>query len=277
MMTIRSGAEWSWMLAGACAAGLVGCNVDGRWTQRMPLATPVAYLEDDSANRSGVDVSIADAREVDLVEAVVAHRRDYIQSLRELNRYYATQGVETKRRWSMMELDGILATKRFRYLMDAEVPAGSLTADQSIREADELYERGLELMRRGGHGIPAIYRKDRMVEAADVLRQLIEQYPGSDKIDDAAFYCGEIHKDYLPGQEAIAVQWYERAWEWNPETPHPARFQAAVVYDYRLHDRDRALELYQGVATDPGADASNARFAARRIRELTGVASAGRP
>ena len=91
----------------------------------------------------------------------------------------------------------------------------------------------------------------------------------SEKIDDAAFYCGEIHKEYLPGQELIAVKWYERAWEWNPDTTHPARFQAAVVYDYSLHDRDRALELYQHVVAHETNDKNNVRFASRRIRELT--------
>ena len=102
------------------------------------------------------------------------------------------------------------------------------------------------------------------------FRQMIKQYPSSDKIDDAAFFCGEIHKEYLPGQELIAVRWYERAFEWNSETPHPARFQAAMVYDYRLHDRDRALELYHATLESEADDASNVRFATRRIRELTG-------
>jgi TolA-binding protein len=139
-----------------------------------------------------------------------------------------------------------------------------------IKEADALYEKGLELMRRGGHGVPVIYRQDRMIEAAETFRDLIKRFPSSDKIDDAAFLCGEIHKEYLPGQEQIAVKWYERTWTWNPETPHPARFQAAVVYDYRLHDRNRALELYQSVVRNESANKSNVRFATRRIHELTG-------
>jgi hypothetical protein len=41
------------------------------------------------------------------------------------------------------------------------------------------------------------------------------------------------------------------------------------VYDYRLHDRDRALELYRGAMEQEAAFKSNARFAARRIEELT--------
>jgi hypothetical protein len=41
------------------------------------------------------------------------------------------------------------------------------------------------------------------------------------------------------------------------------------VYDYRLHDRDRALELYQQVLTQETGDANNVNFAVRRIAALT--------
>ena len=110
-----------------------------------------------------------------------------------------------------------------------------------------------------------------MIEAAKLFRELIERYPNSDKIDDAAFYCGEIHKDYLPGQDEIAVRWYERVWTWNPETEHPARFQAASIYDYRLRDRVRALELYQAAIDHESQHEGNAGTASRRMRELTKV------
>ena len=276
MRTQPNGSKRNYVIALAAGACIGGCNVDGNWTDQVQLARPAAFRDSD-AGRSGVDMAVVDQGEVDLVENVVGHRDQYIESLHRLERYYAGQGHDAKRRWAEMEFNGIMGVKRFRYVMDAEVPAGSLTANEPIAEADELFARGMDLMRRGGHGVPAVYRRDRMVEAAEVFRELIERFPNSDKIDDAAFYCGEIHKDYLPGQEGIAVAWYERAWTWDPNTPHPAKFQAAVVYDYRLHDRDRALELYQAVVADTGADAGNARFAARRIRELTGLASAGQP
>ncbi len=254
-----------------CAGlGTAGCNVDGIGTHRVtsmgagnPAGQP-ARTPDDS-----VDMSIADAREVDLVEAVVSQRAGYKENLEQLRDYYAAHGYAAKHSWAAFELSGLRTVKAFRYLIDAEVPSDLLRANESISEADALYERGLELMRRGGHGVPAIYRQDRMIEAAEVYRELIQKYPSSDKIDDAAFLCGEIHKEYLPGQERIAVRWYERAWTWNPQTPHAARFQAAVVYDYRLHDRDRALELYQAVLKDEVGEKSNVRFATRRIHELT--------
>ncbi len=251
--------------------GLIGCNVDGRWAQPRQQGgetTAMPHPQLATTNRA-VDIAIADAREVDLVEAVVDHRRQYRDNLNLLHNYYASHGYATRQEWAAFELKGLRMVKQSRYLLDAEVPSDALRPVDQIPEADALYEQGRELMRRGGHGVPGIYREDRMVEAANLLRELIERYPSSDKIDDAAFLCGEIHSEYLPGQGVIGVKWYERAWTWNPDTPHPARSKAALVYDYRLHDRDRALELYRSVLEHETDNKSGVRFAARRITQLT--------
>lgn len=255
-----------------------GCNVDKlRIRTRSPEGPVDAQLMADrpEAIEEGVDIAIVARREIDIVEALVEHRTRYHQLLRELNEYYRAHGDATKLTWADFEMSGLRTVKAFRYLMDAEVASDTLRPADSIPEADELFAKGMDLMRRGGHGIPAVYRQDHMIEAAELFRNLIELYPSSDKIDDAAFYCGEIHKEYLPGQELIAVNWYERAWTWDPATPHAARFQAAVVYDYRLHDRDRALELYQEALKHEAGNSSNVRFATRRIHQLTGGAGTG--
>ncbi len=269
------------LLALGVMVGGAGCNVDGRWQPLGPRTG--ARLVDSSATSAAgprVDITIINASEVDLVESLVTARSQYRRDLEQLHDYYLAHGYAQKAQWAAFELDGLRRTKQFRYVLDAEVPSHSLQASDMSPDADTLYNHALELMRKGGHGVPALYRQDRMVEAANEFRDLIETYPSSDKIDDAAFYLGEIHKDYLPGQEEIAAKWYERAWTWNPQTPHPARFEAAVVSDYRLHDRDRALELYRHVAADEDAEPANARAAVRRIHELTagdnGSASASR-
>jgi hypothetical protein len=55
----------------------------------------------------------------------------------------------------------------------------------------------------------------------------------------------------------------------NPNTPHPARFQAAVVYDFRRHNRDKALELYRQVMDlEEAGNVSNSKFSATRIEQL---------
>ena len=250
---------------------LVGCSTlnpiaSVRAEHRM--TAPRAAGTDTDAS---VDISTVGVAEVDLVESVVAHREQYRRGLRELHQYYSERGYATKQGWAAYELDGLSKVKPFRYLMDAEVPAETLEASDSIAEADELYEQGRAMMKRGGHGVPGLYREDRMIQAAEIFRDMIRRYPTSDKIDDAAFLCGEIHKEYLPGQELIAVKWYERCWTWDPTTMHPAKFQAAVVYDYRLHDRDAALELYHVVVNERTGGEGNVRHALRRIEDLTGI------
>lgn len=257
---------------------LAGCNIDGLWSPRADRDAPMVDQRGPAGHRRAlgnrhpvepIDLRIVDAQEVDLVEEVVANRNRYHQSLTRLRDYYRDHGEATKLGWAEFELNGAHGVKPFRYLVDAEVPSDALRPVHHIPEADKLYEQGVDLMRRGGHGVPALFREDLMIRAAGTFRRLITQFPSSDKIDDAAFFEGEIHKEYLPGTETIAVKWYERAWTWDANTPHPARFQAAVVYDYRLHDRDRALELYQQVVDRETDIQSNVRFAMRRVYELS--------
>ena len=244
---------------------VVGCNTDRvGFQKRPPKGAALA-----SWDKSDITQVPSDAEEVDLVEAVASHRAAYRQNLLALRDYYKSRGYIAKQQWADFELEGLGKVKAFRYIDDAEVPVAKLDPKDLITEADAMYERGRELMTKGGHGTPIFYRQKTMIQAADVLRELIEKHPTSDKVDDAAFFLGEIHKEYLPGQEPIAVKWYERAWTWNPATTHPARFQAAVVYDYRMHDRDRALELYRAVLESETENGSNVRFSQRRINELT--------
>ncbi len=253
------------------AVTLIGCSTltpiaSVQAKNRMTAPRPAV-----ADNGDGVDISTVAVAEVDIVESVVAHRTQYRRSLQHLHQYYSDHGYAAKQGWAAYELDGLSKVKPFRYLMDAEVPAEKLRAAEAIAEADELYEQGRKMMKRGGHGVPGLYREDRMIQAAEIFRDMIRLHPTSDKIDDAAFLCGEIHKEYLPGQELIAVKWYERCWTWDPDTSYPARFQAAVVYDYRLHDRDAALELYHHVVNERVADEGDVRYALRRIEDLTGI------
>lgn len=247
---------------------VTACNTDRMWEPRQTVEGPTTRI--DQPDRIDLpDILIADAREVDLVEGLLMHRAMYHRSLQALHDYYRDHGFENKRVWASHELADVNRIKPFRYLLAAEIPSDQLVPRDSIPEADELYERGLSLLNEGGHLTPVFYRESKMREALAVFREMIEKYPGSDKIDDAAFYCGEIHKEYFKAEEQIAVRWYERAFTWDPETPHPARFQAAVVYDYRLHDRDRALELYHDVIQREVTNKSNTSFSVRRIEQLT--------
>ncbi len=247
---------------------VAGCNTDPAWEPDQRAEGPTTRID----RPEGIDLpdlQIADAREVDMVERVLMHRAMYHRSLAALREYYRETGYETKRIWAANELRDVSRIKPYRYIVAGEIPGNTLRPIESISAADDLFARGETLMLEGGHSVPGLFRKQKMREALTLFKELIESYPTSDKIDDAAFFCGEIHKEYFKGDEEIAVRWYERAFTWNPDIQRPARFQAAAVYDLRLHDRDRALELYRGVVEHENFNRSNVSFALHRIDQLT--------
>lgn len=261
-----SGRGMVWMVAGL--VGLAGCKTDALHREAEAPVGPTTELE----RPEGVEVEpvrVVDQEEADLVEQVLMHRAMYARCLRVLRDYYERTGLVDKLAWAERELDDLRHVKPYRYLVGAEIPAGSLRPSESIAEADALYAEAQALMKEGGQGVPALYYERRMKEALGKLKELIGKYPTSDKIAEAAYWCGYIHKEYFPGDELIAVRWFERAWQWDPEVPLQARFEAAVVYDFRLHERAKALELYRAVLEHETFNRSNVRYATQRIEELT--------
>ncbi len=247
--------------------GALGCQTDSI-VGRRPVAgaptTPVKVIE--MARES--DMTMAPKSEVDMVEQMTYYRTMYVQTLEQLQEYYRAHGFAQKYIWAKNELADARRINAYEYLVDASMPKIDLEPRDHIPAADDLYNKALAAAKDAGHGIPALYNREKMEEALQMFKTVIREFPTSDKIDDAAFYCGELHKEYF-NDDTIAVKWYELAWTWDPSTPHPARFQAAVVYDFRLHNREKALELYRASIATETQDRSNVRFAVDRIKQLT--------
>jgi len=221
------------------------------------------------------DIPVAGRQEVDLVEELVTHRKMYNRLLTLLVRHYAAKEDHEKLKWAELEREELSYVKPYQYLMSATIPLEGLRPQASIAEADALYEEGLKLMKKGGHGVPALYNRRIMKQALNKFHTLLMEYPTSDKIALAAWWAGYIHKEYFydlaqnVDDNEIAVQYFERAYTWDPNIPQQARFEAATVYDFRLHDRERALKLYQDVIEKETFVKSNVDFAHKRIRQLT--------
>ncbi|MCG3138435.1 MAG: hypothetical protein HJJLKODD_02299 [Phycisphaerae bacterium] len=248
---------------------LYGCQTDPLVGRGAVRGAPVTAFESiEIARRS--PLNLADKNEVDIVEQLLYYRTMYKQTLEQLQKHYQERGNAEKARWAQNELEDALSRVRpYHYLLDSELPRLDLQATDRIPAADQLYEQALQTAKDGGLNLPGLYNREKMSRSLELFKQLIREYPSSDKIDDAAFYCGELHKEYFEGEESIAVRWYELAWTWDPATPHPVRFQAAVIYDFRLHQRDKALELYRNTIAAETENKSNLRFAVERIRQLT--------
>ena len=137
-------------------------------------------------------------------------------------------------------------------------------------DANALYAEGLRLEEEAG---PLVVIKDETLlkKALDKYNELISKYPKSDKISDAAFRMGGIYeylKDYTN-----AVKNYQRAYQWNPQTPTVARLKAAYLLDTQLGRRSESLQIYQDALsriTRSNEHALWVDYAERRVKELTG-------
>lgn len=263
----------------ACAVllwtGLTGCTTDEiAGPKRTEPVGPVTSME----NPAGIqlpNIPVADRSEVDLVEEMLLHRAMYARLLRVLAIYYSEHGYENKANWARSELNDLRRVKPYRYVLDAETPTVPLAPRESISEADKLYDDAYKLLVKGGHHMPIFYNRATINEALARLKELVDRYPTSDKVASAAYYIGEIHKEYNQEHDnLIAIEWYQKAIAWDPNLNHPAWSHIAHVYDFRLHEREKALEWYQKVLENEKDKtghqfAGNISFANERIKQLT--------
>jgi tetratricopeptide (TPR) repeat protein len=238
-------------------------------------AEATANPADNSAGTDGSPINLVDTNELDLVESMIEHRRMYTESLRVLTAYYTENGDDKKANVARLELKGLQSAKQYKYVMSAEMPLASLRPTESIAEADKMYNDAMKLLDKGGHHVAIWFNRQTMNKALAILKDLIARYPNSDKIDDAAYYIGEIYKEY--GEEKdnlLAIEWYKLAIEWNPQLPHPAWSHCAHILDFRLHEREQALEWYNKVLENEKDQTGprswrNVAAANKRIKELT--------
>jgi tetratricopeptide (TPR) repeat protein len=215
---------------------LVGCQgVDRGRGQLMPVDTRQSY-------GPGSVVNIADTSEADLVEKMAVNRQAYKQGLELLVGYYMRTGNNLKLEWAQKELAALKTMPKYNYIIEANVAPQNLKVSASIPEADDLFYEAQETDKEAGT-LPILKNENLLRLALEKYNEVIRKYPSSDKIDDAAYNAGVIYeyfKDY-----SIALLYYKRTFQWDPDTPHPARFRAARVLDKDLHRNAEALQLYQ--------------------------------
>lgn len=206
-----------------------------------------------------------DAGEVDYVENLAGTRDAYRQGLMALVDYYGSVGNATKLQWAQTELKTFDQMVHYQYLQPAEWVPENLMATDSIEAADALYDEAKSLDNEGRIGV--LINEAKLRQALGLYNQLIQQYPTSDKIDDAAYRAGRIY-DHLKNYELAAI-YYQRAFQWNEATSYPARFRAASVMDHKLRMRAASLALYQEAVEKESRYSDNAEIARERIAALS--------
>jgi TolA-binding protein len=200
---------------------------------------------------------------VELVEKVLAARRDYQVSLEALRAHYIAVQDTERERWTEEELREFHRINKQAYNLDLDVPPPTLKADKNIAEANELYKRAMNYKEKGWG---ADYT-DNQRRAELLFQQILTSYPESDKIDDAAYRLAEMYEGKSYKQYRRAEVYYERCFQWNPNTQFDARLRAARLQDKVLSNRAEAVKLYEEVLqheTDPTWEAE----AKKRLQEL---------
>jgi tetratricopeptide (TPR) repeat protein len=248
---------------------LVGCNnVDTGRAQILPSPSGMV---------AGPAVDVARSTEADLAEQLAVSRQAYRRGLEVMVQHYTKTGNNMKLAWAQKELDALNAMAQYDYVVEATMAGANLKANKSIPEGDYLYNDAVRLEDQAGQFL--VIKDDNLLRIAlDKYNQLISKYPGSDKIDDAAFHAAGIYehfKDYT-----IAVLYYQRTYQWDPETLYPAKYKAAFILDRRLYRRAEALQLYQEALqsiTRSGQHPQWQQYAEERAKVLTGEIKAAPP
>jgi tetratricopeptide (TPR) repeat protein len=237
---------------------LVGCQTNQGSSQRLPNrgvmpSTPLAIE------------TVASADEIDLVEQLSSQRQAYRASLEKLVKYYDVSGNSSKLTWARTELQALDRIPQYRYII-GPVASADHKATERLQACDDMYAKAMETERKAGV-LPVLKDEELLRAALSQYDELLSKYPNCDKIDDVAYRMAGIHeyfKDYT-----IALQYYQRAYQWDPATPYPARFKAAAILDWRLHRRAEALQLYQEAIVKESQHTELKASAERRIQDLS--------
>jgi tetratricopeptide (TPR) repeat protein len=240
----------------------VGCEANTGTSQRLP-ARAAPYVSEP--NKPLAVATSAD--EIDLVEKMASNRQAYQRSLQALVQYYDAAGNHDKVGWAKEELTALNRIPQYQYIIEAQVMPATLKATERIAAADQLYDEAERLNKDAGV-IPVAQLKDVNLLRAALRKygELISRYPTSDKIDDAAYKMARIHEGL--GDHTIALAYYQRAYQWDPATPYPARFKAADILDRKLHRRAEALQVYEEAIVKEAQFVDLKSMAERRVQEL---------
>jgi tetratricopeptide (TPR) repeat protein len=234
---------------------LVGCQPGG------PNVVPI------SDRPPTVSISL-DVTETDLVEEMTISRQDYEKGLQQLIAYYSRTGNNMKLQWARDELKAYQVMTKYQYIIGPT--PGEYQATTPVAAADDLFYNAQALERSAGPvRVGGLRDKNKLRLAFQKYEQLIKDYPSSDKIDDAAFQAAVILEEL--GDYNVALDYFQRAFKWDPETPYPARFKAAYILDKYLHQYADALTLYEEAIKIEARYDRNRQwkdFAQQRVREL---------
>jgi TolA-binding protein len=230
------------------------------------LGAPAAQAQNPASSPApGARTPGSVPSDIESVERVLSARRELQVSLEKLRAHYLAVGDLERAGWAEEELRQFHRIPKQAYRLELDVPPPTLQAAYNIPEANELYRRGMTYKDKGW-GTDYV---DNQRRAELLFQQILTNYPQSDKIDDAAYQLGDIYESRVYRQYRRAAQYFERCFQWNPNTQFDARLRAARLYDRYLQERSRAMELYREITTHE-TDPKRIAESQKRIADLSG-------
>jgi hypothetical protein len=231
----------------------------------LVLATAVLWAQSSGKGSNGGKPPQS-AADIELVEKVLAARREYQRSLEKLRMHYIEAGDVERSRWAEDELRWYHRINKQAYRLDLDVPAPTLQAIDNVPAANKLYRRAMEFKDKGWGYWEYI---DNQRRAELLLQRILSLYPQCDKIGDVAYQLGDLYEGKAYRQYRRAAMYFERCFQWHKHTQYDARLRAARIYDKNLLERGKAIELYKEV-TLHDTDQKRLDEAEKRKAELSG-------
>jgi TolA-binding protein len=202
--------------------------------------------------------------DIELVERLLAARKEYQLTLEELRKHYIRTGDLPKARWAEDELVQYHRINKQAFSLALEIPPPTLKSDLNIPEANKLYRQAMSYKDKGwGNDYT-----DNQRRAEILLQKILTEYPQSNKISHTAYQLGDLYQSKAYQQYARAAGYFERCFQWNPKTQFDARIRAARLYEGQLNDRGRAMEIYKEIQQHE-TDEKHIEEAKRRLQELS--------
>ncbi len=204
--------------------------------------------------------------DIERVKRLLAARRDYQQALERVRTHYMEVGDIERAKWAEEELIQFHRIQKHAFVLDLDVPHSGLKALHNIPEANELFKLAMTYKDKGWMGTDYL---DNQRRAELLLQQILTMYPQSNKIGEVAYQLGDLYESKGYKDYRRAALYFERSFQWNPNTQSDGRLRAARLYDKYLSERTRAMELYRDVTTIE-TDPKRIAEAQKRMAEMSG-------
>lgn len=219
------------------------------------------FCEACTLNKSR-DLSGMKSSEEQIVNTISSSRESYKNALTELIQFYMDIGYHSRLKKARKELKALNKIPQLKYLT-ANKDVSDISPTQNIEEANILFQDGKNYK----NILNLTGRKSKLLYAAARFKKILDEYPESDKADDAAYELAGVYESHHFKDYEGSAFYYVKCYELNPHTDRPARFKAARVYDNYLSDYAEAARHYE-IALETCTETEYLKITKERLDEL---------